>query len=661
MRLRILSAVTLLLMAAASLHAIRPKWARPYLKQPVPSASYIATDDTWVALYSEIELRVAASGGLHRIYRQVLAPIGRNPRKLYVSLVYNEDEQDLLAPRIWTPGGFNYIKMKLKKAALDIPVPGPYGIQRQLFITTHEIAPEDRAILTWEVIDKGPFPAEDVIFPFDSFPVAKLVIRAGEIQEAPLELYLIEPHAELPPQVEHEVMLTDLPTYDVVYDADDPWLAAPVSALPHVLVRKAAAEHSWRSIAAGAADLFEQSLAADTERAWESTVAELVEGEPDPSKQISTLISFVQSLHYREIFWGRQGYQPMQPSETLRTMSADCKGKVLLLQVLLAEIGTRSIPVLCSVGRRYQGRPVVPSSLAFNHVVLAVQLAAGEQLPGALQAGPGAGWVLVDPTSSLSTLGLPIPYLEAGHALWIDAAAGDLFTVQTREPASWPEHAVLQVDFNDHTETADFVLDVKGPCKALAVLTSKSVYSGDQDFLCQSLEEYLDHGALGLVVTEAQLQLADHAARQGPQLTVTGRFTRPLQSVGGGLFTFSHPAQLLRQVFGIPAKGYEREVRKASDETPAWIAEPCCQPYSSNMRGEIKISLPDSWSVIGSPELPPIDAPWVKAGVKNGDRWQLDIEIPQGRFDAQSTGRRIKDFNAIAAMLRTPFLMERDE
>ena len=67
---------------------------------------------------------------------------------------------------------------------------------------------------------------------------------------------------------------------------------------------------------------------------------------------------------------------------------------------------------------------VVPTLLAFDHVVLAIHLPESAAEPGALTGGPGEGWLLFDPTDSLATLGLPPSNLEGSSGLWLGPGGG---------------------------------------------------------------------------------------------------------------------------------------------------------------------------------------------------------------------------------------------
>ena len=665
MRSTFFTIASILICSISILHAASPDWAKPYLKLPVPEGGYIAEDDEWVALRSEVDIGTSPQGGLTRTYRQVLAPKGSKARRLTVILEYDGVVQELVAPTVWIPGAFGYKKLNLKRVGVDIPDLDADMIAsgRNLFITTTEIKPNKKAILTWQVIDKEPFPGEDVILPFGPYPAAEFSIRPLALpQEASLQLMFVEPRTNSAASLlEEEFVLKRMPALRRFYDRSDRWVAIPLGALPHFFVRTGGGgEPRWRDLALKADALFQLPLDLDAERPWAATARRLTQDAPTTGEKAARLAGFVQSLTYRNVAWGVGAYRPEPPSETLRTKSADCKGKALLLHALLSEVDIPSVPILCHVGPNYRDVPVVPTILAFNHVVLAIETPGGAQLPAALTEGPGEGWVLFDPTNPLSTFGLPPPTLEGSQALWLDADAGDPFTVKTKVPGSWSVRATLDVALDGPQEAA-FDLFVEGYSGFTSTLAGKKIYQEDPERFRRRCQENLRSIAPGIVVKEAQFHPPDHQTGQKARLELRGRIPTPFQEVGGQLFTLASPVSLMGLVLGVPASGFKRGF--TPDDEPVelpegWRPERCCESFTSHLSGEITLSLPAGWSIKARPEIRSIDAPWMKAQIENDPGWAVTVELRRGRFAPGSQEQRLRDLNAVASVFRQPFLVE---
>ncbi|HEX3528423.1 MAG TPA: hypothetical protein VH988_15270 [Thermoanaerobaculia bacterium] len=327
------------------------------------------------------------------------------------------------------------------------------------------------------------------------------------------------------------------------------------------------------------------------------------------------MAGFVQSLPYRDIAWGLTAFRPAPPGETLRSLSADCKGKVLLLQALLSEAGIESTPVLCHSGPGYQNEPAVPSLLAFDHAVLAVHLPGAATWPGALADGPGQGWLLFDPTNPLATFGLPPPNLENGYGLWLGSPGGGLFPIHTRQPGCHRVDAALAVELTGSGE-ARWKLTTSGDSPMSLSLTALYLNQGDAERFRQHLQESFRPSVPGAVLASVHFDPPDHRVHQPARLEIGGTIPHSLQPVGGGLSTLF------------------------------------C------LRGDISLTLPAGWTVAARPALHPVASPWLAARTADEPGWNVTVEIPRGRFAAGSEKQRRADLNALAALFRQPFLLK---
>lgn len=650
-----------------------PDWAKPYIKRPVPTGSYIAKNDEFVALYSEVSVGVAPSGGLTRTYRQVLAPVGSKGRRLSLTMDYNEAVESLVEPKVWAPGAITgvYREVNLKRAGVDAPhlEGGFVTSNRHLFVSTTMIEPDERAIATWQVVDSDPFPGEDLLYPFGPYPVAEFVLR----REPPAggrtaEVRFLEPAATASPAIrEDDLVLRDLPAIERIYEESDLWLAVPTQALPLGFARAAGnGAPSWESRAVAVAAIFQKALAPEGFGALKSTTKEIIAGAATPAAKIARLAAFVQSLSYRNILWGEGRYVPESPSESLRTRSADCKGKVVLLKALLSEIGVASVPVMCTLEERYVDAPRVPMVLGFNHVILAIAQPAGDAqptggaLPATLSDGPGRGYILFDPTDPLAVLGEPPSKLEGTAALWLDAGAPGLFSVHTREPGGYTATSRLSVAL-EGAEASTFTLVLEGSTELLGNLAQAGSSTRDAKEFRDRCQEHFQTAAPGLQLTGARFVPPDHVARRPARLELEGRIPMPLAAVGGGLFTWASPTLLTGLALEVPRYGFQRKAPAEADRAvapAAYAPDPCCQGFNSRIRGEIAVTLPEGWSVRACPKLAAMDTPWVKAQADCGPPWTMTLDLPRGRFPAGSDVQRLKDVNGAVGVLRQPFLLQ---
>ena len=96
------------------------------------------------------------------------------------------------------------------------------------------------------------------------------------------------------------------------------------------------------------------------------------------AEKVTAAIRFVQDeIRYVGIEEGGRAYIPISPDVTLERCFGDCKDKTVLLNALLRELGIASSPVYVDMdeGRSLSDR--LPSPLAFDHVVLRIDLKSG--------------------------------------------------------------------------------------------------------------------------------------------------------------------------------------------------------------------------------------------------------------------------------------------
>ncbi len=104
--------------------------------------------------------------------------------------------------------------------------------------------------------------------------------------------------------------------------------------------------------------------AADIRRRWQ-----------DPEGKLLAALKFVQTdIRYFGNELGINTHKPTAPEKVLAQRFGDCKDKVLLMIALLRRLDITAKPVLVSVAYRSHVADMLPSPLAFNHVIVRVDL-----------------------------------------------------------------------------------------------------------------------------------------------------------------------------------------------------------------------------------------------------------------------------------------------
>jgi lipoprotein NlpI/transglutaminase-like putative cysteine protease len=128
----------------------------------------------------------------------------------------------------------------------------------------------------------------------------------------------------------------------------------------------------WQDVATWASTLFDVTEAPNAERA--KLVATLM-AKPTVEERIVGALEFVQSqVRYFSVSLGTSSHQPTAPNTVIERRYGDCKDKSLLLVTLLKDMGIASTPVLARLGNRSGFDDWLPTPLAFDHVIVAVDL-----------------------------------------------------------------------------------------------------------------------------------------------------------------------------------------------------------------------------------------------------------------------------------------------
>ncbi len=130
----------------------------------------------------------------------------------------------------------------------------------------------------------------------------------------------------------------------------------------------------WRGVVEWALPLYEASptnLPAELSELiarWQSS------GKSNEAKARFALEFVQDDLRYTGIELGPDSYRPANPVETFQKRFGDCKGKVVLLRLLLRQLGIESFPALVNSSVHEAIAQRLPSPFAFNHVILQLSL-----------------------------------------------------------------------------------------------------------------------------------------------------------------------------------------------------------------------------------------------------------------------------------------------
>jgi lipoprotein NlpI/transglutaminase-like putative cysteine protease len=107
----------------------------------------------------------------------------------------------------------------------------------------------------------------------------------------------------------------------------------------------------------------------------DETAATIRRVSDDPSERLLAALKFVQKdIRYFGAELGVNTHRPTAPDKVLAQRFGDCKDKVLLLIALLRRLDIPATPVLVSTSMRGRVGELLPSPLAFDHVIVRVDL-----------------------------------------------------------------------------------------------------------------------------------------------------------------------------------------------------------------------------------------------------------------------------------------------
>jgi len=436
------AALLSLALAAPALGAGSPQWAQPFLGLPSPAGPYIAARDEWVIVYGEVEFARTAAGRIERRHRYLLENRTDQPRPFSTSIPFDQSHQELSGLALNVQRALLWHEVNLEKSAAEASVD---GTEKRVWMGVEKIPGHHRVVLEYTLTNKFDFPPAAALFPFREFPTACLrVSLAGGASEAGLALSLVMPgSAPVPPTFRQEGPAAwefrEVPASGRLKD-DLPFQPELGGLYPFVLVEpRGEPATSWAGFAARYRKEWEGRVASIDRAALAARAEALTRGLQGAEEKARRLFQFVQhEVQYDDSnSRGLDAWVPLGTADTLRSMRADCKGKVLLLQALLRCVGIEASPVLTARTTRYYEWGDTPGGALINHVVLAADFpqTAGPR-GGTLRGGPCDGWLLLDPTLEETGFGAPDPGLEGCPALFVGGGGDPRFTIRTATPSA---------------------------------------------------------------------------------------------------------------------------------------------------------------------------------------------------------------------------------
>jgi lipoprotein NlpI len=129
----------------------------------------------------------------------------------------------------------------------------------------------------------------------------------------------------------------------------------------------------WDEVRAWTEDLFSETSELGTD--LDARVAAWKAAGLAPEALAARVLTFVQEdVRYFSVSLGESSHRPKAPSRTWAERLGDCKDKVALLNALLRRLGFDAQPALVSIRRNRGIEQMLPSHVAFDHVITRLAL-----------------------------------------------------------------------------------------------------------------------------------------------------------------------------------------------------------------------------------------------------------------------------------------------
>lgn len=337
---------------------------------------------------------------------------------------------------------------------------------------------------------------------------------------------------------------------------------------------------SWNEVARWAMPLFPGDVALPA--VLEPLLARL-RALPDERERVAQALRWVQNeIRYYSVALGESSHRPHAPAEVLERRYGDCKDKSLLLARLLQELGTSAVPVLASLQTRTGPQGLLPSPLAFDHVVVRARVGGRDHF--------------IDPTrlGQLGALDRMGQGLEDALVLPVEASTQALLSVRSAHREALFANELVE-RFRIPKFGADGSLEIEQTWNGLGAESLRIALPRlDADQRRNWLLGGYDRRYPGITLS-GDPQIADDTALN--RIVVTARYLVPqlAREFSGDWAMRFFPANF-QGTFALP----ERVTRQFPVLVPS---------YPSTLTYRAEVHWPDSVSVITDPRSGKLDTP----------------------------------------------------
>jgi len=427
------------LIAAPLANAAVPEWLRQAARAPLPA--YKAETGA-VVLLDEVITTVADNGEIHTIYRRAVKILRPNSRDYGNIRVHFDNETKLTWLKGWSISSTGEEYEVKEKDAIETNGIGSdmYTDSKMKLLSIPASAVG--SVIGYEYQQKRrPTVYQDWWTFQEDIPVrtCRYTLRLPKGWEYET-FWNTQQHLEPKNGVSGETTweVTDVPELEEE-DYRPPYLSLAGRMVLHFFASTPDAKNkqaaTWSAIGSWYANLAQGRRAPSPEIKLQVTT--LTAGAKTTLDKMNALASWVQKdIRYVSVEIGIGGYQPRYASEVFTNRFGDCKDKVTLLSTMLHEIGIESEYVLVHTSRGVV-KQEMPTSLTFNHVILAIKLPADvptKDLYAIYQHPKLGAYLIFDPTSELTALGDLPPLLQQNLGLMLNSSSGEIIEIPLLAP-----------------------------------------------------------------------------------------------------------------------------------------------------------------------------------------------------------------------------------
>ncbi len=546
-------AIALMTPLCAMASFLEPTWARNYEQDPSPSGPYIAKSDPYAAVVTERLFSLDGADRIVETFHQVLENVSGREKSIILSISYDASREELSDVEVYIHRRITWDHVNVEKSSAEqksklgnmlavvddeVVKPGHRVVLQYTLTSTLAMRPGLRDPL-W---DYG-LPSARVRFVVDSDSFAKglrmsLMLPQGMAMPASFhkESELVCEADKVPAGKRIGWSYSYTPEWTTRF----PCLSIYTESMASLSGYEKGFEKEWEKVAS-ASD--KQLLTAE--------VAKITGGAKTLLERSKAIAAFVQgAIQYDDSNGqGANATIPLPVSETLRSMKADCKGKVLLAQALFKAIGVASRPILVYAGEDYSEIRDPAAAFGFNHVIMAVNWPnEAPALETQLKDGPAKGDVLFDPTSETAGFGEPIPGLEGVQGMLVDSTGGGLFAIHTTVPSV--ELCRMRVQ-SLISGDGNLLANIKITDNGCSYATYKAIARYSQDDIRRSLVALLAPHMASISITRCSVTRAWESASGLTEISLSLSASGCLQQMSSGLLLTS-PSGMAAALIGLP-------------------------------------------------------------------------------------------------------------